>query len=422
MIVTGCVRRLAFQSPSAAANVAVLSHGKVLAATDAFRGRISACHQTEHRRLNNSLARQVPWVSPGETGSAPDKTGLLEFNKMFPDIVRDLTHTGRHLDVPRATKWFAKVLQYNMTGGKKYRGLAVVQSYRLLARNHEPTPEDIRLAIIMGWCLEMLHTSLLMTQDTVEQADTRRGKPCWYLASDLVSNAGVALNDASLLETGIYQLLKIHFEDKPYYVDVLELFHDVSHKAIMGQVMDTETRADRSLQQFTMERYRTITKYRTAYHTFQMPVSLALYMAGIRDVETHRQAKTILMEMGQFYQVLADFLNCYGDPELTGRVGTDIENGKCTWLSVVALQRASDPQLQVLQECYGSKHPEKVAKVKQLYNILGLPSTYKIYEDQTYALLCTQIQQITRGLPHKLFFKFLQKVYVKDAYISRPIR
>jgi farnesyl diphosphate synthase len=71
-----------------------------------------------------------------------------------------------------------------------------------------------------------------MTQDTVEQADTRRGKPCWYLASDLVSNAGIALNDASLLETGIYQLLKIHFKDKPYYVDVLELFHDVSNVSL----------------------------------------------------------------------------------------------------------------------------------------------------------------------------------------------
>jgi hypothetical protein len=46
----------------------------------------------------------------------------------------------------------------------------------------------------------------------------------------------------------------------------------------MGQVMDTETRADKSLQQFTMERYKLITKYRTAYHTFQMPVSLALHM------------------------------------------------------------------------------------------------------------------------------------------------
>jgi farnesyl diphosphate synthase len=28
---------------------------------------------------------------------------------VFPDIVRDLTETGRHLDIPDATKWFAKV-------------------------------------------------------------------------------------------------------------------------------------------------------------------------------------------------------------------------------------------------------------------------------------------------------------------------
>jgi hypothetical protein len=50
-MIASCVRRLAFQSPSAAATVAVLSQGKVLAASDAYRGRISACHQTEPRRL-----------------------------------------------------------------------------------------------------------------------------------------------------------------------------------------------------------------------------------------------------------------------------------------------------------------------------------------------------------------------------------
>jgi geranylgeranyl pyrophosphate synthase len=49
-----------------------------------------------------------------------------------------------------------------MTGGKKYRGLAVVQSYRLLTRKREPNLEDIRLAIIMGWCLEMVKLEATM--------------------------------------------------------------------------------------------------------------------------------------------------------------------------------------------------------------------------------------------------------------------
>nr|CAD7567998.1 unnamed protein product [Timema californicum] len=68
-----------------------------------------------------------------------------------------------------------------------------------------------------------------------------------------------------------------------------------------------------------------------------------------------------------------------------------------------------------VQECYGSKDPAKISQVKELYDTLGLPVTYKQYEEQTYDLLCTQIQQISRGLPHKLFFRFLDNVYVKNV-------
>jgi len=44
-----------------------------------------------------------------------------------------------------------------------------------------------------------------------------------------------------------------------------------------------------------------------------------------------------------------DYIDCFGDPELTGKVGTDIEDNKCSWLIVQALAHASDHQRTVLE-------------------------------------------------------------------------
>jgi farnesyl diphosphate synthase len=55
------------------------------------------------------------------------------------------------------------------------------------------------------------------------------------------------------------------------------------------------------------------------------------------------------MQMGEFFQVQDDYLDCYGDPNVTGKIGTDIEEGKCSWLAVQAIKICNQEQRETLQ-------------------------------------------------------------------------
>uniref|UniRef100_A0A2A4JG86 Farnesyl pyrophosphate synthase n=1 Tax=Heliothis virescens TaxID=7102 RepID=A0A2A4JG86_HELVI len=367
--------------------------------------------QKYHRYLSTLTTQEMPMAT---RGLAVSKDQSREFMACFPDIVRDLTETGKHIDVPEASKWLAKLLQYNVPNGKKNRGLATVLAYKMLEKKENLTPENIHLANMMGWCVEMFHTHQLLQNDIVEGTEMRRGAPCWYKHPE-VGLTGI--NDAALVQAAMFSTLKRHFNNKSYYRTVLETFNEMLLKCSIGHFLENQmAKTDKpDLTQFTMEKYEAITKYKTSYHTFQMPVTLALLMTGVEDPETHRQAKTILLEMGEFFQIQDDFLDCFGDPAVTGKNGTDIQDGKCTWLAVVALQRATPKQRQFMEENYGSSDPEAVAKIRHLYEELQLPHTYSVFEDATYDLLRTQIQQVTRGLPHELFFKILDNIFRRSV-------
>lgn len=63
-----------------------------------------------------------------------------------------------------------------------------------------------------------------MLSDITDNTLIRRGNMCWYRHT----NIGLkAVNDITLLEQAIYQLLYKHFKDKPYYTYILKLFQDV---------------------------------------------------------------------------------------------------------------------------------------------------------------------------------------------------
>jgi farnesyl diphosphate synthase len=164
-----------------------------------------------------------------------------------------------------------------------------------------------------------------------------------------------------------------------------------------------------------MDRYSAIVKYKTSFYSFYLPVRLALAMAGINDQDVLQQVKTVTLEMGHFFQVQDDYLDCFGDIEITGKIGTDIQDCKCSWLFVVASQKCTPEQKKILMENYGLHDANKVERVKQLYAELNIPQLYSMYEDQTYNLICTHIQQMSAALPKGMFIDMVNKIYRRNG-------
>lgn len=169
------------------------------------------------------------------------------------------------------------------------------------------------------------------------------------------------------------------------------------------------------LTRFTMERYRLIVKYKTAYYSFYLPVALAIVMCGIADDKTLKQAERILCPMGEYFQIQDDYLDCYGEPATIGKIGTDIQDNKCSWLVVKALAKCNDAQRAVLEANYGRHDDECVARIKALYVELDLAGEFAAYEAESFAAISDAIGKAAGGrVPVAVYEALLKKIYKRS--------
>ncbi|KAJ1076340.1 hypothetical protein K5549_021922 [Capra hircus] len=170
-------------------------------------------------------------------------------------------------------------------------------------------------------------------------------------------------------------------------MDLIELFLQSSYQTEIGQTLDliTAPQGNVDLGRFTEKRYKSIVKYKTAYYSFYLPVAAAMCMAGI-DGEENANAKKILLGMGGFFQIQDDYLDLFGDPSVM-------------------------EQRQILQENYGQKEAEKVARVKALYEEMNLSAVYMQYEEDNYSHIMGLIEQYAAPLPPAIFLGLAQKIY-----------
>ncbi|TBU55970.1 isoprenoid synthase domain-containing protein [Dichomitus squalens] len=301
-------------------------------------------------------------------------------------------------------------LDYNVTGGKLNCGMSVVDSVEIL-NGRKLTDDEYFKAALLGWGVEFLQAYYFVSDDMTDQSITRRGQPCWYRVEAVNL---LAINDAYLLEGSNYYLLKKHFRSEPYYVYLLDVFHDTTFQTDIGQLIDLITAPEDNidLSKFSLAKHQKIVIFKTAYYSFYLP-ALAMYMCGIPHSSTndpYELAQKILVPLGEYFQAQDDFLDFAAPPEVLGKVGTDIIDNKCSWCVNTALAIMMPAQRKAAE-----------ARVKELYEEIGIRERYAEYEEGAYKRIIGLIETIpTEGadvgagdvkLKREVFKVFLDKIY-----------
>lgn len=270
-------------------------------------------------------------------------------------------------------------------------------------------------AATLGWMTELLQAFFLVSDDIMDTSITRRGKPCWYRKEGV---GMIAINDAFLLESGIYVLLRRFFRSHPAYIDLVELFHETSFQTELGQLCDLLTAPEDTvnLDNFSLAKHSFIVIYKTAWYSFYLPVALALHQLSLATPKNLKQAEAILIPLGEYFQVQDDYLDNFGLPEHIGKIGTDIKDNKCSWLVNKAIELATPEQRTILEQNYGVKDDAKEAVIKKLYDDLKLKDHYEAFEEKRVSEIRAMIDDVdeSEGLKKGVFEAFLAKIYKRS--------
>ena len=235
----------------------------------------------------------------------------------------------------------------------------------------------------------------------MDDSITRRGQLCWYRQPGV---GMMAINDACLLKSAVFPLLENYFVKHPSYITFIDLFLKASLQTELGQFCDLLA-SQESLESFTMDKYLFIVDHKSSFYSLYLPVALALEYLQRATPNNLQQTRRLATALGEYFQVQDDYLDIYGDPNLTGKIGTDIQDNKCTWIINEAILRCSETQLLDLRAAYGRKDMRVVSKVKDIFEELKLKMVYKEFEKSKRETIEQMIDAIdeSEGLKKEVF-------------------
>ena len=239
-------------------------------------------------------------------------------------------------------KTIMQAMNYSLSaGGKRLRPILTLESCKAVGGNEED-------AIPFAMAIEMIHTYSLIHDDlpALDNDDLRRGKPTNH---KVFGEAMATLAGDSLLNYA-YEIMLSSSLNKENSKKYLKAIYEIAKHAgiygmIGGQVVDVESE-NKIIDKDKLD-------FIHLNKTAAMIVGCMRAGAIIGDASEEELEKITKYSenIGLSFQIVDDILDIVGDEEKLGKpIGSDIENHKSTYPSLIGLDESKNIAYELIQE------------------------------------------------------------------------
>jgi len=261
--------------------------------------------------------------------------------------------------------------KFTLSSGKRIRPILFYFGYVLAGG------KNIVEALKTSIAIELAHSCFLIHDDIIDQDDFRRGDLSMHykyeksfadkLKEKKLEHFGISMGIivGDLASTFGYEILINSDFSLDLKIKAIGRLNYIIANTIAGEALDVILAEHPNIK---IDRIFEMQKYKTAKYTIEGPLHLGAILAGA-DEKFLESLSRFAVPVGIAFQIQDDIIGIFGDEKKIGKpVGSDIKEGKKTFLISKALEKANDDQKNILNSALGNKNisVEDVDKVRNI--------------------------------------------------------
>jgi octaprenyl-diphosphate synthase len=254
-------------------------------------------------------------------------------------------------------------------GGKRIRPTLVLLFSKALGFTG---PERLEMAATV----EFIHTATLLHDDVVDESDLRRGRKT---ANALHGNAASVLVGDFLYSRAFQMMVSVK------NLRVLDVLADATNVIAEGEVLQLMNMHDPDLD---VSDYLRVIRFKTA-KLFEASARIGAVLAGVSP-EIEEACASYGRCLGTAFQLVDDLLDYEGaTAELGKNVGDDLREGKPTLPLLIAMQRGTPEQRQLIRHAIEHGENELLSPIVEIVRSTGaLEATREVARAESEKARC----------------------------------